>query len=133
METNKMNNVIISILISIILISCKNEVNFCGYYTPISYKNNFDTLHLQKDGIFTRKVYDKDEKLLLDMQGNWSNRNDKLKLTPFYLNLDDDLKRFPHLVKDTTGEVLTFFEYRDGSIEFCVGYYVGQNCYKKIE
>jgi hypothetical protein len=35
-----------------------------GKYSPISYKNSFDTLTINKDGIYNRRVYDKKEEII---------------------------------------------------------------------
>lgn len=113
-----------------------NEV--VGLYTPNDYKNNYDTLEIKPDGIYHRKVYDFNKKLLLEMNGKWNLRdNEILHFEPFYLNLDDDLVKFPHLVKDTTGDWEGSLEKVNNKIQFCVGYHApklsNQNCYVKIK
>jgi len=111
------------------------EKEVYGYYTPVDYKNNFDTLQLQPEGVYHRKVYDINRKLLLEMNGKWKLENNyRIILSGFYLNLDDDLVKFPHLVKDTGMEVSTYFETHNGKIEFCgVGHHPDENCYRKVE
>lgn len=111
----------------------ENEVY--GYYTPVGYKNNFDTLQLQPQGVYHRKVYDKNKKLLLEMNGKWRlENNNRILLSGFYFNLDDDLITFPDNVQDTTGEVNTYFETYAGEIQFCgVGHHPDENCYRKIK
>lgn len=111
------------------------EKEMYGYYTPIDYKNNFDTLQLQPEGLYYRKVYDRNKKLLLEMNGKWKfENNHTLKLETFYHNLDDDLVKFPESVKDTTSGVTTSFESRNNTIQFCVGYYNDEkNCYGKVK
>lgn len=132
----------LNILFSLILFSsCVEhfeEKEVCGYYTPVDYKNNFDTLQLQPQGVYHRKVYDKNKKLLLEMNGKWNLKdNESVHFEPFYLNLDDDLIKFPDNVKDTTGGWAGRLETQNGKIQFCVGYYSGklpnQNCYQKIK
>lgn len=118
--------------------SCKEqfkEKEVYGYYTPIDYRNNFDTLQLQPQGIYYRKVYDKNKRLLLTMNGKWKlESGHRIIVSSFYLNLDDDLVKFPHLVKDTATEINTYFETYDGKIQFCgVGHSPHENCYKKIK
>lgn len=96
------------------------EKEVYGYYTPVGYKNNFDTLQLQPDNVYYRKVYDINKKLLLEMKGKWKMEvNHRIILSPFYMNLDDDLVKFPELVNDTTGGVNTYFEMRNGKVRFC--------------
>jgi hypothetical protein len=123
--------------ILIMLSSCDahfEERSLYGCYTPANYRNSIDTLYLQPQGLYHRKVYDKNHKLVLDMNGKWSlEKKHIIKLSPYYLNLDDDLIRFPDNVYDTTGEVTTFFEAQNGVVQFCVGYHEGENCYQKTK
>lgn len=55
-------------LISItFLVSCIkffNSSEVIGTYTPVNYENNYDTLELKQNGIFHRKVYDINKKVL---------------------------------------------------------------------
>jgi hypothetical protein len=111
------------------------EKEVYGYYTPFDYKNNFDTLHLQPQGVYHRKVYDINKKLLLEMDGKWRlENNHRIILSCFYFNLDDDLIKFPINVQDTTVGISTYFETHNGKIQFCgVGHHPDKNCYKKIK
>ncbi len=125
-------------LISItFLVSCIkffNSSEVIGTYTPVNYENNYDTLELKQNGIFHRKVYDINKKLLLEMNGKWhleTGRN--LNLEGFYLNLDDDLVKFPEIVKDTSVLLETTIDIHDGRMQFCVGYLLDENCYQKIK
>lgn len=110
------------------------EKEVYGYYTPVCYKNNFDTVWLKPDGIYHRKVYDRNKKLLLEMNGKWSltEQKSKLKIDGFYLNLDDDLVKFPHLVMDTNMELISVIKTNNNAIEFCVGHRPDENCYQKV-
>lgn len=123
--------------ILILLSSCDErfeEKEVYGYYAPIDYKNSFDTIQLQPDGLYHRKVYDKNHKLILSMNGKWIFAKDhSIKLSSYYLNHDDDLVKFPYNVNDTFGEAETYFETKNGKIQFCLGYYQGENCYYKIK
>ncbi len=69
------------------------------------------------------------------MEGKWKlvNQNSQIQIEPFYLNLDDDLIKFPDNVRDTSMVIIKNLETRTGSIQFCVGYYEGENCYRKIK
>ena len=120
-----------------LLSSCfkvKEEKDLYGYYTPLDYENSFDTILLKPQFIYNRKVYDKERNIVLDMNGKWYlQKNNQIKFNSFYLNLDDDLIKFPESTKDTSMEVITDMERRGDGIEFCVGYYPNQNCYQKIK
>lgn len=104
-----------------------------GYYAPVGYKNTFDTIQLKPDSVYHRKVYDKNSELVLEMNGKWQiERNNILHFTPFYLNLDVDLAKFPQSVNDTSGGWQGRLETRKGVIGFCVGYFENENCYRKV-
>ena len=127
-----------SIFLLLIFSSCIehfNEKDVYGYYTPIGYKNNFDTIRLQPQGLYHRIVYDRNKKLLLEMNGEWEfEKNYRIILHHFYINLDDDLLQFPNNVNDTTSEVNTYFETHNGKIQFCgIGHNPDQNCYLKVK
>lgn len=118
--------------------SCDNsytEKELYGSYVPINYKNTTDTILLEPKGMYHRKVYDKNKNLVLEMEGKWNlvAQKTKIKLNHFYLNLDDNLLRFPESARDTSMEVITNLETRSGVIKFCVGYHENENCYKKIK
>jgi hypothetical protein len=119
--------------------SCSiTEDEAIGIYVPINYKNCFDTIHLEKNGIYKRQVYNLNGLKLLDMKGKWSFMNNglKIKFRSYYLNLDDDLVKFPELVQDTVGGGQFVLERSNNSLRFCVGYYSSdlydQNCYHKL-
>ncbi len=134
-----MLNILFSLILFFSCVGHFEEKEVYGYYTPVDYKNNFDTIQLQPQGIYQRKVYDKNKKLLLEMKGEWKlvNQNSQIQMRPFYLNLDDDLVKFPDNVKDTSMAVIESLEISNGKIQFCVGYYSAdlpnQNCYQKIK
>ena len=90
--------------------------------------------------MYHRKVYDVKKHLVLDMNGKWNfynNKKSQIQFHNFYLNLEDDLVKFPKLVEDTLGGGSFNMVWSKGKIEFCVGYYSAdlpnQNCYKKQE
>jgi hypothetical protein len=116
------------------LLSCNiNEEDVFGYYAPINYKNTFDTIQIKDNGIYHRKVYDKDRNLLLEMDGKWrfANGRSSIQFSSFFLNLDSDI--YPEQLSDTLGEWQASINKHGNSIEFCVGYYVDENCYRKIQ
>lgn len=111
-----------------------NKEEVYGIYAAVGYKNTFDTLWLKENEVYHRKVYDKNKKLVLEMDGKWTiKNNEEIQFYSFYFNLDDDLIKFPESVKDTTGGRSAILETDNGTIQFCVGYYQGENCYQKIK
>lgn len=127
---------ILSVVAILCFSSCDNsytEKELCGTYVPIDYKNTFDTIQLKHQSIYHRKVYDKNKKLVLEMNGTWSlEKNTIVHFDPYFLNLDRDISKFPELLQDTSGGGGGLIEIRKGVIEFCVGYHENENCYKKI-
>lgn len=124
------------IVLSVVFFSCIREQDLKGTYVPVNYKNNFDTIDLEDNGIYSRKVYDINGKLLLKMKGKWERSNDAIRFQSFYLNFDDDLVKYPELAQDTLGNWGGYLGYNNGDLEFCVGHFSGslpnQNCYQKI-
>jgi hypothetical protein len=130
-----MKNVVVFSLM--VLASCGNhlkEAELYGKYVPVSYKNNFDTIQLKPQGVYHRRVFDRSNKLLLEMDGRWRlNKNSQLTFESFYQNLDDDLIRYPDSVKDTLLQLITDVDISNTDVRFCIGFYDnGQNCYKKL-
>ena len=111
------------------------EKEVCGYYTPVNYKNNFDTIQFLPNSKYLRRVYDINKKLVLEMKGNWklTEQKSKIQIDGFYLNLDDDLVKFPELSKDTNMMVISVLETNMEIIQFCAGHYPNQNCYQKVK
>ena len=102
-----------------------------GCYTPIGYKNNFDTIIFKVKNKFRRRVYDKNKKLILDQKGTWVLKDKHtLLIETFYRNLDDDLVRYPEKI-DTNFSLSTYFETVDGKIQFDFGHFIGENCFQK--
>ncbi|MES2389090.1 MAG: hypothetical protein V4543_13900 [Bacteroidota bacterium] len=110
------------------------ESELYGVYVPVGYKNNYDTIVLLKNGQYNRKVYDKKNRLLLNMRGQWDLKNGKeIALHSFYLNTDDDLVKFPYLVNDTTGGTGDYLHITNDKTEFCTNYFENdKNCYCKV-
>jgi hypothetical protein len=109
----------------------KNEI--VGTYVPINYTKNLDTIVLRVDNTYQRKVYDLTGRLLLSMVGQWTfDGHQGIEFTSFYLNLDDDLTSFPELASDTTLAMKTPLETENGKFQFCIGYYLGKNCYQRV-
>ncbi len=113
-----------------------NEQELIGIYTPVNYKNTFDTIQLHTNNVYHRRVYDRNKKLVLEMDGEWKIDGDFIKFEPFYLNLDDDLILYPQSIQDTTGGWGGYLEKKNGSMEFCVGHLSAslpnQNCYQQL-
>jgi len=125
------------VCVCLLQVSCVEHVKesqVYGYYTPLGYRNTFDTIHLMSNSVYHRKVYDQNNKLVLEMDGRWNlERASSVHFVPFYLNLDDDLVQFPHSVDDTSGGWGGSLKTINGKIRFCVGHYVDSNCYQKLE
>jgi|APGre2960657404_1045060.scaffolds.fasta_scaffold01286_6 hypothetical protein len=127
--------IIFMVFIICITVSCDmfNETDLYGYYTP-NYLNNYDTIQIKPKGIYYRKVYDKNKKLILEMNGRWRfESGNKIIIEKFYLNLDDDLIKFPDSSKDTNYSISTYFQNDNSGMFFCVGYSKDQNCYRKLK
>ena len=91
------------------------ESDFYGYYSPIGYVNNFDTIQLKPNNLYQRRVYDKNKKLIRVMKGTWFlKKNNSIMFNYFYQNLDDDLVRFPELTLDTNMCLTTYFKIYKG-------------------
>ena len=104
-----------------------------GNYVPTAFVNTKDTIRFLENGIYERVVYNKNGQLALKMKSFWSlDAKCKLRMDHFYLNFDDDLISHPHLVNDTAMVMSTVVESKNGGIQFCVGYQLGENCYRKL-
>ena len=128
---------VISILFFItFLISCDDyfeEKEIYGIYTPIDYKNNYDTLQLKPNGLYSRKVYDKNNRLMLEMNGKWGlvGSNSQINFNNFYLNLDHDLLEYPEQVNDTLWAIVSVLDIKNKTIHFCIGMEIDSCCYQK--
>ncbi len=124
----------ISLILLPFLFSCQNISNedICGKYSPISYKNTYDTLTINKDGVYNRVIYNIKGKKLLNYNSKYKLDGSSIKFSDFYLNLDKDLIAFPEDVKDIDMTYTTFFERKNKNIILCFGYHEGENCYQKI-
>lgn len=118
----------------LVIMSCQgiNQNEVYGKYSPMSYKNTFDTLIIKKEGKYRRVVYDKMKTKLLDYESKYSLDGNLINFDSFYFNLDKDLVAFPNDVKDVDMTFTTYFEEIDGNVSLCFGYHEGENCYKKI-
>lgn len=130
-----MKRLLILFLFSMLL-SCDEHFEkekLYGYYSPINYKNTFDTIQLKPQGLYHRKLYDKNNQLVLELDGTWRlERNTIISLDSYFFNLDRDLDKFPELLQDTASSGGGLLETYNGTIQFCVGYLVGENCYQKV-
>ena len=110
------------------------EKEMYGYYVPIGYKNTFDTIELRSHGFYHRKVYNKNKELALEMDGKWEiEREEIIRFHSFFFNLDRDIEKFPELIKDTVDDGGGWIGREKNIIQFCVGYDVSSNCYRKIK
>lgn len=127
----------IAFFILVFLSSCDvqfQEKELYGVYAPVNYKNTFDTIQLKPQGTYHRKVFNKNNKLVLEMNGKWSLENNTIiHFDSYFLNLDRDIAKFPALLKDTSGGGGGRLEFRNKTIQFCVGYHEEENCYQKIK
>ncbi len=127
----------IALFILVLLSSCDEHFEvkeLYGNYAAINYKNTFDTIQLKPQGIYHRRVFNKNTKLALEMDGRWSlEKNTVIHFGSYFLNLDRDIIKFPELLKDTLGGGGGLLETRSRTIRFCVGYYQGENCYQKVK
>lgn len=125
------------LLISVLFFSCtyKAEELF-GVYVPNDYKNTFDTIQLNENKRYNRRVYDKNKKLVLEIQGQWDIKGDVIEFkAPYFFNLDRDLVEFPELLQDTISNGIGIIWKKKNTLEFCIGHLAvdlpDQNCYKK--
>lgn len=110
----------------------KNEL--LGNYASVNYKNTFDTIQLKPHGEYHRRIYDRNNKLALESNGKWSlEKNTIIHFDSYFLNLDRDVAQFPELLQDTVGGGGGHLEARNNTIQFCVGYHPGEDCYQKIK
>jgi len=125
------------IFISLALSACNSryEVNdLIGCYSPIGYVNTYDTICLNSNNTYCRKVYDKNKNLVLNMSGKWYlERNSTIQFNSFFLNLDRDIEKYNELIQDTLGGWSAMIENPKNKLTFCIGYYDGDNCYQKID
>jgi hypothetical protein len=105
-----------------------------GKYAPLDYINTFDTIDLQANGKYHRKVYNKHQKLMFEMDGRWNMHNEVINFEPpYFFNLDRDISKFPELLQDTASNGGGWIDTKHGTIEFCVGYHQNENCYRKVK
>lgn len=139
-NSNVMKATIIVFFIGVLLVSCRSytEKELVGFYAPADYKNTFDTIQLKEHNVYQRKVYDKNKKLVLEVQGEWRIKEDVIEFkSPYFFNLDRDLVKFPELLQDTISNGFGYIWRKKGTLEFCVGYAAvdlpNQNCYRKLK
>lgn len=124
-------------LLLLLLTSCDphfNEKDLYGCYSSINFQNNYDSIQLKANGIYKRKVYDKNRKLVLEMSGMWHvERDDIIDFKSFYLNMDDDLVQFPESAKDTSFDLQALIKNKNGKIQICIQPYDKKYLYSKIK
>jgi hypothetical protein len=135
-----MKKLLLTFIFPFSIFSCTKsfvEKDVVGVYTPVEYKNCYDTIQLLQGGVYFRKVYDTNKKILLNIKSKYELRNEgsQIFFHSYFLNLDRDLVKFPELVNDTLGVALLNLEKNKGKIGFCTGYYSAslpnQNCFQK--
>ena len=113
------------------------EKEMIGTYSPSDYKNTYDTIQLNEHNKYHRKVYDINKKLILERKGAWIVEEDVIDFkSPYFLNLDRDLEKFPELLQDTISNGVGYIYLINGTINFCVGNAsasLPQNCYQKLK
>jgi hypothetical protein len=106
----------------------------CGAYAPVGYVHSFDTLRLRPNGTYERSIYNHNRQRRLHTQGTWRlEEKHRLVFEHFYVNLDRDLLSDISESADEYMFINTYFERQHRAIQFCVGYYEGQNCYRKVQ
>jgi hypothetical protein len=139
-----MIKILLSITTSILIcISCTQkftEDNIIGVYVPEQFVNTKDTLNIMKNGRYSRKIYNRNGKLLLSMKGGWnfSNKdNNSIHFRPYFTNLDRDLDVFPELLADTAGGWVVDLVKDYKQLKFCMEDYQDDKgepiCYLKIK
>ena len=134
----KMRNTIIYVLVLFLMIlsSCSyfiSKKEICGTYAPLDYKNTYDTIVIKENNIYTRRIYDANNNLKMEMQGSWKIVDgNKVQFWSFFFNLDRDIDKYPELLEDTTGGMQVLFYKKKGKTEFHFGYY-NDIIYRKVE
>lgn len=109
-----------------------SEKDVIGIYTTYELENTKDTFIFKEKGIYNRKIYNKENKLLKNYLGDWKISNQrKILIDNFFLNLDRNLDKYPELLNDTMSEIITPIFRKDGKISFCTGY-SDDFCFSKI-
>lgn len=131
---------VITILVAFLtVLSCNESINkdeITGVYVPIDFKNTNDTIWLNSNFIYYRKVYDKNNKLVLSTRSKYSILKDNIvQFYSFFTNMDQDLVRFPELLKDTLGGWQCRLEIINRRLQFCVDMEAESRkyCYKKLQ
>lgn len=121
------------LVITFFILGCSiGDKEIAGIYAAIGYNNTKDTIVLCNDGIYERKVYDNNNRLVLKTEGKWSYKDGLITMRSFFLNLDRDVSEYPELLKDTTMRMQVLVEKEGGVIKFCTGYLNNENCYGKV-
>ena len=128
-----MHNLVMALLLFFCFLSCTpTEKEILGEYAAVGYINTRDTIKLNKQGVYERLVYDKNNKLSLHMKGNWKYKDGVLSMGSFFFNLDRDIVSYPELLNDTTMRMGVLIETINGKLKFCTGYSPNENCYQSI-
>lgn len=83
----------------IVLFSCSYyNGEIIGTYSPADYTNTYHTIQLAPNNIYYRRLYDRNNKLVLKITGKWKVDHDLIVFEPpYFWNLDRDLVKYPEL------------------------------------
>ncbi len=133
----KKNIVVLVISVFLSLVVVNNfffEVEVIGTYTPVDYENNFDTIQLLSDHTYQRRIYGKNNKLILKTKGRWRFRDfHMLDFDPFLVNFDQDYLKYPESLSDSLSGWYGDLSLKSSNIQFCTGNFEFQYCYRKIK
>lgn len=105
-----------------------------GTYAAEGFVETKDTIWLKADGNFERVIYSSKNSNKWAMHGKWEyGSHSSLELNSFFINHDRDIAAFPELINDTIGGYRTLIERNGGEIQFCLGPFEGQHCFRKID
>jgi hypothetical protein len=132
------SNFKISFLLITLAIGCTtiNQDDIYGKYAARGYRNNFDTIELKPNNTYTRKIYDKNNKLLLNSTHPFEFvKPEKIQFWYFIDNYDEDYSMYPQNLYDTLGGVQCVLERKGNSIFFSTDVYInsGKYCYYKLK
>lgn len=130
-----------TIILGLIFTSCSRSFSqdeIIGAYVAEEYIHSFDTIYLKNNNLYQRKVYNKKKELLLDMEATYEfDNSNRIDLSSFYVNLDNNLIEFPNEVNDTTSLTSLVLKINKDRIVFCLGGIFGNGeydkCYEKIK
>lgn len=113
-----------SIIILTLLVSCDESFRsdeIIGVYVPIGYKNSYDTIWIRPDSLYSRKVYNAENKIVLTTTQKYVFINNNIiDFFYFFENYDYDLALYPENLSDTLGGMQCRLERYKGEVRFCI-------------